>query len=259
MSKLKFNQAMYDNCSKYFQENGELVLWRKKDDEQYNKIKMYLSFLRREYRRGNVSNEIKNLFDEIGMIWDIGERNRLKTTYRQQERDAISVTPQGEQKQEKAKHKHNKLRDETRLYQHSFSEIAILYYVLKVFDDAECGYTADWLGDSSLDIYIPSLNIGVEYDGFMAHGVKSKDMRKNRLCEENGIKLIRIRHCTCPNMKSTDHCSVILRRNSRNSGLNNAIAELLQSLGAEINNIDVGAEKDNIHQLLLKIDRKENL
>ena len=47
-----------------------------------------------------------------------------------------------------------------------------------------------------LDIYLPSLNLGIEFDGEYWHsleGAKEKDERKNQLCEEKGIRLLRIK------------------------------------------------------------------
>ena len=45
-----------------------------------------------------------------------------------------------------------------------------------------------------LDIYIPSLKVAVEYDGYYWHKDKKKnDLTKNRMCKRDGIKLYRIR------------------------------------------------------------------
>ena len=47
-----------------------------------------------------------------------------------------------------------------------------------------------------LDIYLPSLSLGIEFDGEYWHskeGVKERDEKKNQLCDEKGIKLLRIR------------------------------------------------------------------
>ena len=47
-----------------------------------------------------------------------------------------------------------------------------------------------------LDIFLPALNLGIEFDGEYWHAfekVKKRDERKNQLCEEKGIKLLRIK------------------------------------------------------------------
>lgn len=66
-------------------------------------------------------------------------------------------------------------------------------------------YRSEWLGLQSLDFFFPKLNIGIEYDGRQhfemvpAFGgekeyklIQERDSTKNLLCEQNGIKLIRI-------------------------------------------------------------------
>jgi glutathione peroxidase-family protein len=47
-----------------------------------------------------------------------------------------------------------------------------------------------------LDIFLPSLNLGIEFDGNYWHSLedaKERDERKNQLCEERRIRLIRIK------------------------------------------------------------------
>lgn len=78
----------------------------------------------------------------------------------------------------------------------SFPEQAIYYYVKSVFPEAINGYKdEEVLGKRmELDIFIPSTNVGIEYDGRVFHGKQSheKDDRKYELCHSHGIKLIRI-------------------------------------------------------------------
>ena len=52
------------------------------------------------------------------------------------------------------------------------------------------------LEGKELDIYLPQLNLGIEFDGDYWHskeGAQERDERKNQLCEEKGIHLIRIK------------------------------------------------------------------
>ena len=75
----------------------------------------------------------------------------------------------------------------------SFPEKAIFFYIRQVFPDAIENYKAAWLDKMELDIYIPSRKVGIEYDGVRYHKNKSRDTKKDKLCSEQGITLIRIR------------------------------------------------------------------
>ncbi|GAB6255136.1 zinc-ribbon domain-containing protein [Peribacillus sp. N1] len=80
----------------------------------------------------------------------------------------------------------------------SFPEKCLFFYIKQVFKDAQENYKCDFLGKMELDIFIPFLNIGIEYDGHYWHKSIAKDLRKDQLCHENGITLIRIREPKCP-------------------------------------------------------------
>ena len=47
------------------------------------------------------------------------------------------------------------------------SEMALFQLVKKVFPDAIYQYYSEWLGQQSLDIYIPSLKVALEYQGII--------------------------------------------------------------------------------------------
>ena len=87
--------------------------------------------------------------------------------------------------------------------QTSFNEQACFYYLKRLFPDAKnrdkgkCG--------CELDIFIPSINVGVEYDSLQYHGEKKmgRDIRKNQICRGN-IFLIRIRHKESPILGGND-------------------------------------------------------
>lgn len=79
----------------------------------------------------------------------------------------------------------------------SFPEQAVFYYVSKAFPDAING-DRNQISPYELDIYIPSVNIAIEYDGQAFHKSIAKDKRKGIKCKEKNIKLIRVREKECP-------------------------------------------------------------
>ena len=58
----------------------------------------------------------------------------------------------------------------------SFHEQCILFYLSKVFPECENRYllTTDTRKPIEIDIFIPSLNIAIEYDGYFYHKNQSK-------------------------------------------------------------------------------------
>lgn len=73
----------------------------------------------------------------------------------------------------------------------SFSEKRFAFYLQKYYDIEENTRTPKLEG-KELDIFIPSLNVGIEYDGRNWHDIKD-DALKNNLCQKAGIELIRVR------------------------------------------------------------------
>ena len=73
----------------------------------------------------------------------------------------------------------------------------------KNYKDAIYQYHAEWLGRQSLDVYIPSLKVAIEYQGRQHYEPidifggndalkirKIRDRKKKLLCVEKNIKLI---------------------------------------------------------------------
>ena len=78
-------------------------------------------------------------------------------------------------------------------YKTSIPEQAIFYYCKQFVPDAINGYQPEWLGKSEIDIYLPSLMIGIEYDGRAWHKNIEKDKLKDSICTQNGVRILRIR------------------------------------------------------------------
>lgn len=79
--------------------------------------------------------------------------------------------------------------------QTSFREQAIYFYIKKLYPNVISRYKPNNFGSFELDIYIPSINIAIEYDGVAWHKENKfeREKRKYLLCKEAGIKLIRIK------------------------------------------------------------------
>lgn len=79
----------------------------------------------------------------------------------------------------------------------SFAEQALFFYVTKLYPDAINSYKLIFEKGMELDIYIPKIRLGIEYDGVYWHHNKAssieREKRKHLICKENGIKLLRIR------------------------------------------------------------------
>ena len=119
----------------------------------------------------------------------------------------------------------------------SFPEYAVLYYIKKYFPSATKLKTKEI---SEIDIYIPALKIGIEYDGPTHIKSVKRDIEKSTICDKLGIKLVRIRDVECPIINDKSH-KIILEDNSFES-LDNGIIELLIYLN--IFEFDVDIKRD---------------
>ena len=128
----------------------------------------------------------------------------------------------------------------------SFCEQATYYYIKKLYSDAING---DKHLGMELDIYIPSRNVAIEYDGDVWHCSKKKiktDEKKNDLCLLNNIKMIRIRE---PKLSTISNCIVIKRTDSTtNKSLDDAILSLIKLLGGDFNDVDTKRDSSLILQ-----------
>lgn len=87
----------------------------------------------------------------------------------------------------------------------SIPESYIIYYLRQLFPDTERTKQFYWLGNRSIDIFIPSLSIGIEYDGSKWHdprrnaeerhgkNITKRDREKSKLCRQHNTTLLRIR------------------------------------------------------------------
>ena len=83
------------------------------------------------------------------------------------------------------------------------NESNLFSIVAREYPDAIYQFRCKWLGQQSIDVYIPSLKVGIEYQGEQHYrpisffgGEKAfedlirRDLRKQKLCRDNGVNLI---------------------------------------------------------------------
>ena len=146
--------------------------------------------------------------------------------------------------------------------QTSFPEQATFFYVHKLYSDAINKYKPAFLGSMELDIYIPSIHTGIEFDGANWHQSDEqyeRDIRKYKLCQENHVKLIRIKEKNTRNwVDNAQTADVVytISKVKKTGELETALKVILDSIDASSNmwtrtdprhihsQIDVNIERD---------------
>lgn len=129
----------------------------------------------------------------------------------------------------------------------SFPEQAIYFYVKKIYPDAVNRCTDVLPNGMEIDIFIPSINVGVEYDGSVWHEsdkALEKEVKKYIECKRNDIFLLRVKE-KGGNARENS-CDVMLRIDD--SFNNEAYSSLFMQLSKYIkipNEIDV--KNDRVH------------
>ena len=138
--------------------------------------------------------------------------------------------------------------------QTSFPEQAILFYAKQLPFGAVGRYTAKWFSNDKkganpeLDVYIPTLGIGIEYDGRSFHTDSKKDDAKTAICSEYGVSLFRIREPGCAELHD-ERCFSYDLDSVKVKSLEPAIAAVLKAitkLAKADFHVDVNIERDRI-------------
>ena len=101
------------------------------------------------------------------------------------------------------------------------------------------------------------MNVGIEYDGGYYHIDPKSDIEKDKICNELGIKLYRIRDNKCAKIHSTSIC--FYRKNKSTEDLTSIMTELLNNLGIKNIDINVDRDLDSIYSEIEHLTKKESL
>lgn len=139
----------------------------------------------------------------------------------------------------------------------SFPEQIIYFYIKKYFPDAING-DRKILKGRELDIFIPSCNIAIEYDGETWHKNLAKDMNKDMLCREKNIVLYRIREDNTESNNNTGN-NIYTYKYQDWEHLNKIIIELLNNLGIEDTDINIKRDEYRIKEQYYILSLKDSL
>jgi DNA-directed RNA polymerase subunit RPC12/RpoP len=146
--------------------------------------------------------------------------------------------------------------------QTSIPEKIIFYYINKLFPDALENHNAAFLNKMNLDIFIPSIRLGIEYDGEAWHKDPGHDSLKTKLCTENSIQLIRFREPKCPELNDESIIYKLDKNVNNNSNMDEPIKWLLNLIKEKYHidyNFDVNVDRDYTEILnTIEMYEKEN-
>lgn len=137
----------------------------------------------------------------------------------------------------------------SRIMRTSEPERIVYFYIKKYFDDTIWSYKHKQFYNLETDIYIPSCNIGIEYDGQAWHKNTERDLNKDQICEEFNIQLIRIREPNCPSYQTT--ARLVCLKNLSRATLADTITDILISLGISNPDVDIKRDKTKIDDLIV--------
>ncbi len=132
----------------------------------------------------------------------------------------------------------------------SLPEQYVGFYLHRVFgDEIEYQKQFDWLGRRSLDFFIPSLKLAVEYDGVYYHSYNQKaDDDKTNLCKANDITLIRIREANNDKSILKKKNEIVYSPDKTYSNIANAIIDFFFLTNKKYNKtygVDIDIERDS--------------
>ena len=130
----------------------------------------------------------------------------------------------------------------------SIPEKMILFYLSTAFPNIQENYRPNFLDGKEIDVYIPELMLGIEYDGAHWHKEIEKDIWKNECCSNNGITLVRIREPKCIMSEKLSPYIITPKPLTNGTHMTEPIKQLLafinEKFGIELE-IDVDCLRDN--------------
>ena len=145
----------------------------------------------------------------------------------------------------------------------SFPEKAVYYYIKKLYTNVRENVRLQEIANKELDIYVEDLKFAVEYDGELFHENPQKDIEKDRLCAECGIRIIHIREPKCADVLEKQNTIYLTDYSIK--ALERAIIEvysiICEEYGCKIEDVDIDVERDriNIYEMLEMQEKRNSI
>ena len=147
----------------------------------------------------------------------------------------------------------------------SFPEQAIYFYIKSVFSDAVNGYKHDkkW----EIDIFIPSINFGIEYDGIYYHKDKANfESEKDNYLRSKGITILRVKEkegntTECYREGDVIYCGYHLKGSQFDAVVKSCLDYISENITKKAHSISIDIEKDrfDIYDLYIKGIKENSL
>ncbi len=111
----------------------------------------------------------------------------------------------------------------------SLEEVRLLYFIRQIFPNAINRFKLKhkYTKNAELDIFVPHLNLGIEYDGVYYHSSNrmiKKDTNKNRACEDRGITILRVREKGLEKLSNNDIIYDYVLKNSHRDSFKKVVS-----------------------------------
>lgn len=213
-------------------------------------------------------NDIKTLYPDLVKEWDYEKNNQIylypDKVSKSSDKNAWWICPICSNSYQTAvKHRTRgtgcpNCANEIRT---SFPEQAIYFYLKNEFEETQ--NRMDLIG-KEVDIFIPSMNLGIEYDGAYYHNSKEslkREEEKYNHLKEVGIKLIRVREKGLDLPSYADYTLYLTKKNN-DKEIENIIYSIFDIIEKLFNykvdiNINLSDDRQKIYNQYI-IQRKEN-
>lgn len=139
----------------------------------------------------------------------------------------------------------------------SFDEQAIYFYLKKLYPQTQNRYLFD--GKYEVDIFVPELNLGIEYDGSYYHDRRhEKDRIKETELRKRGVKFYRVIEQE-KKIALTVSDSIITFHSRKKGELDRAIQSLFELMGLGLHEIDTEKDYTDIYQSFLSLSKDNSI